>query len=71
MSIFVKVTEVPGTTQEVGLNDGATVSDALTAAGKTVGSNMELTVNGSKASNDTVLSDNARIVIAKSAKGNA
>jgi sulfur carrier protein ThiS len=69
MSIMVKLTQVPGATQEFGLESGATVSDLLTLAGKDIG-NYAIRVNGSPASADTVLSDNAVVLMSKNAVGN-
>jgi hypothetical protein len=69
MAIIAKVIRVPGAVVEVGVEDGATVSDALSAAGVTLTSGETLKLNGSDADTDAVLSDGARILIAKAAKG--
>ena len=66
--ITIKVVRVPGAVVELGLNEGATVADALAAADITVSPTEELTVNGHTTTPDAVLSDGARIVLAKSAK---
>lgn len=66
--IFVKVIRVPGAVVEVGLEDGATVADALAAAGITTASNEQVSVNGSNVDTNYVLEDNVRVVVAKSAK---
>jgi len=70
MPIMVKLTQVPGATQEFGLNDGATVSDLLTEAGKD-GSNYAIRVNGSTASGTTRLSDGSTVLLSKNAVGNS
>lgn len=69
--ITAKVVKVPGAQVEVVLEDGATVQDALDAAGKTVDEGQTVQVNGTQASTSTEISDGARVVIAKGAKGNA
>ena len=71
MTMFVKIVRVPGSVSEIALNDGATVADALAAADITVSPTEELTVNGHTTTTDAVLSDGARIVLAKSAKSAA
>jgi hypothetical protein len=70
MSIMVKLTQVPGATQEFGLESGATVSALLTLAGKDAG-NYAIRVNGSPASTDTVLGDGATVLLSKNAVGNS
>lgn len=71
MSITVKVIRVPGAVSEVGLYDGATVADALVAANETVNSGEAVKVGAADASQNTVLQDGDRVIIAKGAKGNA
>lgn len=72
MTVSVKIVEVPGAVREVVLEDGATVSDALTTAGMTVRDGYKLEVSGKPgASEGTVLSDGDKVVLAKGAKGNA
>lgn len=68
--ITVKVIRVPGLAVEVGLEDGATVADALSAANVQIQSGEQLTVNAGAATTSTSLSDSDRIVLARSAKGN-
>jgi len=68
--IDVKVVKVPGAQVEVALEDGATVREALEYAGKTVDEGQTVQVNGTQADLDTPLTDGARVVIAKGAKGN-
>lgn len=69
--ITVKVIRVPGVAVEVGLNDGATVTDALTAANTSLQSGEQLTINGAPAELNSSLSDGDRVILAKAAKGNA
>lgn len=66
----VRLARVPGSVQELALNDGATVSDALTAAGTSVQSGEVLKVNGADASLGTQLNDGDRVLLVKGAKGN-
>lgn len=69
--IDIKVVVVPGAVKEVVLEDGATVADALTAAGYSA-DGYTINLDGhSDASLDTVLSDGQRIAISKNAKGNS
>ena len=69
MPIMVKLTQIPGATQEFGLNDGATVSDLLALAGKDA-SNYSIRVNGGSGTSSTVLSDGSTVLLAKNAVGN-
>ena len=69
--IEVKVMEVPGAVTDLALEDGSTVGEALTAAGKSVRSGYTLKVGGAEADESTVLTNGARVIIAKGAKGNA
>lgn len=70
MSIMVKLTQVPGATQEFGLEDGATVADLLQLAGKDAG-NYAIRVNGSSANTNAVLNDGATVLLSKNAVGNS
>ncbi|RLA51070.1 MAG: hypothetical protein DRR42_11355 [Gammaproteobacteria bacterium] len=70
MSIMVKLTQVPGATQEFGLESGATVSSLLELAGKDAG-NYAIRVNGSPANTSTVLGDGATVLLSKNAVGNS
>jgi hypothetical protein len=70
MSIMVKLTQVPGATQEFGLDDGATVSTLLGLAGKEAG-NYAIRVNGAPATVDTGLSDGSTVLLSKNAVGNS
>lgn len=69
MAIFVKVVRVPGAVTEVALTDGATVGDALAAAGIELGGSDRLTLGAEPTTTDAVLTDGARVVISKDAKG--
>jgi UPF0288 family protein (methanogenesis marker protein 3) len=68
MSIMIKIVRVPGTVTEVGLEDGATVQDALDTADTYVAENEAITVNGVPATPSTPLTDQARVVISRGAK---
>ena len=70
MSIMVKLTQVPGATQEFGLDDGSTVATLLSVAGKDAG-NYAIRVNGAPAATDTVLRDGATVLLSKNAVGNS
>lgn len=70
MSIMVKLTQVPGATQEFGLESGATVASLLTLAGKEAG-NYAIRVNGSPANEGTSLNDGATVLLSKNAVGNS
>jgi UPF0288 family protein (methanogenesis marker protein 3) len=66
--LFAKVIRVPGAVVEVGLEEGATVQDALDAADVSVAENEAITVNGMAATTATLLPDGARLVVARGAK---
>jgi|TARA_B100001093_G_scaffold149278_1_gene142025 putative ubiquitin-RnfH superfamily antitoxin RatB of RatAB toxin-antitoxin module len=68
--IFVKVGKVPGATTEVVLEQGATVAEALSAAGIEIGSTTEIKLNGAAVSQSDVLGDNSRLIVSDGAKGN-
>lgn len=70
MSITVKVARIPGQIKSIALADGATVAQALSEAGLTVGSADVLRLNGLSCSTDAVLNDNDRVILASEAKGN-
>lgn len=70
MSIMVRLTQVPGATQEFGLEDGATVAALLEVAGKDAG-NYAIRVNGSAASSETELYEGATVLLSKNAVGNS
>lgn len=67
--IDVKVSTVPGTIKELALEDGASVTDAVEAAGLSL-SGFTITINGSSGSHSTRLQDGDRVVLTKNAKGN-
>lgn len=69
MSIMVKLTQVPGATQEFGLDEGSTVATLLETAGKDA-ANYAIRVNGTSASVSTPLSDGAQVLLSKNAVGN-
>jgi sulfur carrier protein ThiS len=69
-TIAIRVTPVPGQPKIVTLPTGATVADALKAAGISTDSTSVLQVNASPAKGNTVLADSDRITVAKGAKGN-
>lgn len=68
--ITVKLAQLPGALREFAMEDGATVSDLLDLAGSS-SDGFAISVNGAAASQDTVLSDGANVILSKSAKGNA
>lgn len=68
--IFVKVVRVPGAVTEVALSEGATVADALSAAGISSTGSESIRVGAADATVDTSVSDGDRVVIAQGAKGN-
>ena len=71
MTINVKLTQVPGATNEYVLNDGATLGDLLTLAGRD-GSNYSIRHNGATAgvSSATRLSCGDVVMLSKNAVGN-
>lgn len=68
--IFVKIVRVPGAVTEVGLNQGATVGDALEAASIEPNSAESLKVGSATVDRDYTLVDGDRVVHAIGAKGN-
>jgi putative ubiquitin-RnfH superfamily antitoxin RatB of RatAB toxin-antitoxin module len=68
--IFVKVVRVPGAVTEVALSQGATVADALSAAGISSTGSESIRVGAADATVDTSVGDGDRVVIAQGAKGN-
>lgn len=69
-NVEVKVVRVPGAVKDVVLETGATVNDALAAAGVSLDSNESVVVNGQATSGTAPISDGSRILVAKGAKGN-
>ena len=71
MTMFIKVVSVPGPVVETALEDGATVSDALTAANVTLSANHSITINGAPATTDSEVSDGDRVICSLAAKSAA
>lgn len=69
--LTVKVIRVPGTVKEVVLEDGSTVAQALEIAGISPAEHEAVTVGGETAGLSDPLANEARIILAKGAKGNA
>jgi putative ubiquitin-RnfH superfamily antitoxin RatB of RatAB toxin-antitoxin module len=69
--VEVKVTMVPGAIKNVMLNDGATVADALAAADLSATDGYTIQVDGQTATTSTAVQDGSRVILARSAKGNA
>ena len=68
--ITVKVIRVPVGVQEVAIDDGSTVADALSAADISPNSNEAIKIGAESVSLDSPVLDGDRIVIAQGAKGN-
>ena len=68
--IFVKVVCVPGAVTEVALNQGATVGDALDAAGIESNSAENIKVGSASVDRDGTLVDGDRVIYSIGAKGN-
>lgn len=64
----VKIIRVPGAVKEVALESGSTVADALAAADYELSPTETVTMNGVTVDMDTVVTDGARIILAKEAK---
>lgn len=69
--LTVKIARVPGTVSEVTLEDGTDVATALQVAGMELTSGILLQVNGREANVGDILTDGARVTLAKGAKGNS
>jgi len=67
-TIFVKVTKAPGGVQEVSINQGSKVSDALAAANLSDVSGYTVTVNNEEVSLSTTLRDGDRVILSQSCK---
>ena len=67
--ITVKVIRVPGAVTEVGLESGASVSDALNAADVAIGNGETVKLNGADTEMSAPVSEGSRILVAKAAKG--
>lgn len=70
MKVKVKVVPASGSTveNEVTIKDGGTIADALTAAVRTA-AGFKLSVGGSPADTDTVLTDGASVELTERARG--
>ncbi len=69
--ISVKVALIGSAIKEILLEDGATVQDALTGTNTTIPDGFDVKVDGNDATTTTMLNNDARVVIAKGAKGNS
>lgn len=64
-----KVIRVPGEVQDVSVNEGSTLGDALRAANLSPTSNEEIRLNTIVSTTDAPLSEGFRIMLVQSAKG--
>ena len=69
-TVTVKVCRFPGLAQEVIMNAGSTVAEALSMAGITLAENEEIRLNGTAVSADSTISTDSTVVVAKKIKGN-
>ena len=67
--ILVKVARTGSKVQEVALNGGRTVEDALIAAGISKKTSEEIQVNGEEADLDMELENGDRVVLVKNVEG--
>jgi len=70
MSIQTKVGTIPGVLKDYALPSGSTVASALQAA-NIDSDGYTITVDGMPSGMDTVLGNNARVILTRNAKGNA
>lgn len=70
MSIKVRVTELGAFDDDVELERGATVRDALERAGRSSSNAKTLRLNGSETTLDTAIRDNDVIFLVPGLKGN-
>lgn len=68
--INVQVGKMPGEIKAYALEAGSTVADALSIAGIDMTTGWEIRVNNDKAEMDTVLNNNAVVIVTKMIKGN-
>jgi len=68
--IFVKIVRVPGGVTEVGLNQGSTVADALSAANIELNNDAGIKVGSVDADRGYTLVDGDRVIYSIGAKGN-
>ena len=69
-ALTVRVGQLPGVVQEIALEDGATVADALAAA-ELDSEGYEVRVNGTPAEGTTSVSEGQTVLLIKKIKGNA
>ncbi len=69
--ITVKLAQLPGAMADYAVEEGTTVGQLLTIAEVTPNTGVSISVNGSPADQETVLSDNATVILALGAKGNS
>lgn len=67
--IIVKVGKMPGVLTEVALGAGATVANALEAAGLSA-DGMDIRVSGNTATLETALTNGSIVILAAKIKGN-
>ena len=67
--ITVRIGRLPGKIEEIALNGGRSVADAL-AASELDSEGYEIRVNGSPSDFDTELSDGDTVLLVKKIKGN-
>ncbi len=70
MTITVKVGQVPGRIQEVALDEGSTVRQALQAASIDAGAGYTVTVNGESADMNDELDGDSTVLVTRKIKGN-
>lgn len=68
--INVQVAKMPGAMKTLVLEQGSTVADALRVAEIEVTAGYEVRVDNDKAEMDTVLNNNAVVIVTKMIKGN-
>lgn len=68
--INVQVAKMPGAMKTLVLEQGSTVADALRVAEIEVSAGYEVRVDNDKAEMDTVLNNNAVVIVTKMIKGN-
>jgi len=66
----IKVIRVPGRTSTVEVSEGASVAEALNAAGINLQSGEACKVNGAQSDLNATLSEGDKVIVAKGAKGN-
>lgn len=66
----VRIGRIPGRISTVALEEGATVSDAVSVAGLEVESGFAPRINGEDVSMDTAVSDGQTVLLCRRVKGN-